>query len=1069
MSGEAVSAPPVVRLERFYFGHLIGSDAHQSAPPGVIARTANCTPEQIAESTRIAKLAPPMPAEVSDDMPGALALFRGETSDFILAKAQPNDAGRPQILYILIPVAPLRYLAGNVLAFQSLAMMDMPAFSTVKQDLQPLDLSQCSPLSEADQTQSMSKLLLYCQDSFKTLEGILAGLVQGWPIAIVNAPASLEKRLWFVQGLLSLLPVPARIGITFATHVTDPALSKVQIKFISRMAQPDRHLIYDWKAGKLLTSPPEDSYSHYMVAQLRLDPSIAIAQTTELSRTTVWRAQHRDNLGNALAWVSRRAALDQAVREGLPADRQLVADILRQDPTLSDELRQVYARHMLAFALALGETDSVDIIPTVAVTNLEIAQSIAEQLRTAANNEQAKTVFTLLERWLLHIPETADLGWHPLLHTAARKHLSDLAEHNEGQQIVSFLNHIKNASVGLRFNEAMPQIVEAAHPPARTNPELARTLFLLAVETLPAGELHRLLSDKQFVQHLPRPTQTALLYLEPTPRHPAPPQVLDAGARDFGPGYRMRVLARLVEWAMYLRRSELVDTTALQSLLVMAQSPQADQFAPLIQHVVDDFSDISNLRVLAQPGPRILVQLLLQIGEFDQAIGMLEFFQNTLFGTENLPAFTQLAGDTFTLTPMAPEALNEALHYLEGSQIRPEPRVMVYCGALINRQWAADQAHAANRLTEMIFQDNVLIETLGHENAIHLLELHARARSAPKALQVGAALVDYTLRMGKEGAVLLMRMWPLLTWNMEMRDAAVELLRRFLRGAHLEELPTLIAYFEDELGSAIAESLKATYLLRQVIGGADLMQFANEVRVALELFRDIATTYRTDKEQPPLHRLRRDLDTMSGGLSDRDRQQVAENMLTITRLIYGIGRDSSRKRTRQATDLQLVQGQTSPDTGVELLRFVGGHFAKGQPVTLDLEREAMAHIFGNRSAAMLLHETTAITRLLTSLETAFPQTSPPLIASGALKTELDSLWRLLSLHHQRQIEENLSHGCQQLADVISLIANDVKDRVLSDSGIGHQLETGQRQPQKPLEAMRWIYGYFARKHIRMRT
>jgi hypothetical protein len=331
----------------------------------VIARTSQITPAQVAECLRLAKLPPPASAETGDEMPGALGLFRGESVDFILTKAQRNGAGHPQIMYVLVPVAPLRWLGGNLLALRSLGMMEMPSFGALKQDLTPFELRDPVPPSAQEQTDALLDLLLYCQDSFKIVESILAALVQGWPLAIVNSPPALEKRLRFLQGLVCLLPVPARVGITFATHVADPAASPAQVKFLSQSVTPAQHLVYDWGNGKLLTCP-EDLANH-ILAQLRLDPSLVVEQTEQLSRTAVWRAMHKENLGRALAWVSHRAAVDQTVRDGQPADRELVAGILRDDPTLPDDLRIVYARHLLAFALALNDLPAADVIPAIGV------------------------------------------------------------------------------------------------------------------------------------------------------------------------------------------------------------------------------------------------------------------------------------------------------------------------------------------------------------------------------------------------------------------------------------------------------------------------------------------------------------------------------------------------------------------------------------------------------------------------------------------------------------------------------------------------------------------------------
>jgi hypothetical protein len=1061
-----VSESPIFQLERLYFGHLVIGGQRTSATPGVVARTPGVTPAQVAECLRLAPLAPPSLDQVTDDMPGALALFRGETTDFILVKAQNNDAGHPQVLYILAPVAPLRALGGNLRALRSLALMDMPSFSAVKTNLLPFELRDLTPSSAEEQADTLLNLLLYCHDSFKTVEGILAALIQGWPLAIVNSPPSVDQRLRFLQGLLNLLPVPARVGITFATHVNEPASSPVQVKFMSQHAVPAQHLVFDWENGKLLTDPPEHSYSHYMIAQLRLDPPLVVEQTEQLSRTAVWRAMHKENLGRALAWISRRAAIDQTVRDGQPADRDIVAAILREDPTLPDDLRLLYVRHLLAFALALNEPESADVVPTLCVTNPDITQAVADQLHAAIDGGQAQTAFKLLEHWLLRVPEASAIQWHPILYSAAKQHLKVLLDQHKPEEAVELIDSLQHAPSALRLDEAMPDLVRLAVQTVQPHPRLAQMLFLTAVRALPAGELHRLMIDAQFTSQLPAETQAALAYLQPQPRHPVSPRALDQGARVFGDGHRMRVLARFVECAAFLHRPELIDTAALQALLVMTQSSEVESYQALVQQLADDLSEVSVIQTLEPPGARVLVQLLLQIHDFSGAVGLLEFCQNAVFGPEHLEEYTHLVGELFRMVALPPEALNEALMHLEGSQIRPEPRAMIFCSVLINRQWADDQDYAARRLTTMIFNDNSLIDVIGRENMLKLLDFYARPRKALDALRVAAALVDRTVNMGAEGAVLITRMWPSITWDAEVSQAAVELVRRFVRGVALREAPTLITYFSNQLGAHIGEAIRATYLMREVIAESDLAQFVEAVTVAAQLFIDLATVYHTDKDLPPPHRLRRDLDQMTGNLSEQERQRVAQNILEMTRFVVELGHSRTQKRGTPSAEELLIQGKMTPQNGIDLLRFIGGHFADRQAVPLAMEREEMAHIFGTRSAAMFLRETNIITHLLSGLQTAFAKKDASQVTPQALAAELDSLWNTLSLYNQRLLRDQFAQSCQQLAEVISIMSDRGRDRILSDTSIGRQLETGQRQPHTAVETLRWIHGYFAHKHGR---
>lgn len=1051
-------------LERFYFGNLVLPGNRPSANPGIVARTPGVTPEQAAEWVRHTPLFPPLRSETSAEMPGAIGLFRGTGNGFALVKAQRNDVGLPQLLFILTPREALEALSGNVLAFRSLALMEMPAFSTLRTDLQPFALQCPSPPTEEEQIAAINTLLAFCSDSFSAIEGLLAALIEKWPIAVVNSPASAEQRLRFLWGLLSLLPPPVRAEVTFALHASDPAVTRGDIKFLSQRATPPQHVVFDWKNGAFLTPAVAHPYSRYIVSQVRLDPALAIEQIEHLARAVAWHARRADSLAQTLSWTARRAALDQVVQEGQPADQALVAEILRDDPTLTDELRWAYSRHLLAFALALQDIDTADVIPAICATRPALAEQIARYLSDAVAGGQADIVFRLLERWLLRVPETARGQWRAGLHQAARERVNAWLSAGAVDDAVSFLEHFPVAPAALGLGAIIPQIVQDSLQAARQHPRLAQTLFLLAVQGLPAGDFHRLLLDQAFVRQLPPATQTAISYLQPGPASPARPRVLDEGARPFGDGFRMPVLARLVEVAVYLQRTDLIDSRALLALMVMAQSSQADRYVPLIHQVVREVSDIARLRTLDPPGPRVLVQLLLQTGAYDDAVELLEFYQEQLFGPQRLAEFTALAGELFLHLALAPDALVQALTHLEGSRLAPEPRCMIYVSALLSRRWADDQDYAARRLTTMIFNDHHLIDTVGAHHVLQLLTYYARHKQTLDALRVGAALVDHLLEAGLEGAQIIVRLWPTVTWDSEATEAAKELLRRYVRGIPQRDLPAVVKLLQRELGKGVGDMLRATWLLRLAMGEKDLPGFAEQVRVAAHLLTDIASVYHSDKERPPLHRLRRELDTLTGGLSDYDRERMAENFLAIARLVFALGTAPSPNARSRLPDALLASGDLPPRTGLELLFFWGGYLAQGELFALNLERASMAHLFGSRSAAVLLLETTATRQLLENLLTAFETEEVARCSPQTLMAELASQWNVVSLYHQRQLAQTLPQDCHHLAHVIRLMAASATDRALSQNALGRQLETGRRQPESALEALRWIHGYFARKH-----
>src|SRR5262249_18136925 len=141
------------------------------------------------------------------------------------------------------------------------------------------------PMDAETQTEYLMAIIGYCKNNLKTVGNLLAGLVQAWGLGIINAPLSLSDRVTFGQGLMALLPAPARVAITFATSVMDPAQTNAQIKFLTSDMRPARHLMFDWATGNLLNDPPEDTYSKFILSQLRLDTSLVIEQTEKLART----------------------------------------------------------------------------------------------------------------------------------------------------------------------------------------------------------------------------------------------------------------------------------------------------------------------------------------------------------------------------------------------------------------------------------------------------------------------------------------------------------------------------------------------------------------------------------------------------------------------------------------------------------------------------------------------------------------------------------------------------------------------------------------------------------------
>lgn len=1007
------------------------------------------------ECRRLAPLVPPPPQDYPQ---GALGVFRGQSVDFILAHAGLDAEGRPRVHYLLLTAAVLRQVAGRVTLLLPLAADAAPAVRAAS--LPSAQMATPPPPTVEDQVEDLGNLMLALQDNFQAVEGMLAGVVQGIPVGIIRGPRDLEAQLAFLQGLLTLLPIPARFGVTFATFSRRLKHTQAQIAFLAGDVPPEDCLCYDWQEGRLSGPLPEDPYSRFIVRQLRLDPALAVEHLVALTRTAGWRLTRGEPLAQALGWAARRVALDAAVAEGQPADSEMVAAVLREDPTLSDELRVRYVRHLLAFVLALEEPEPAEIIAILARAHADVAEHVLAMLDEAIDEGKTHLVYSLVASWLANPLGPEGSGWRRRAYRAASLYLRQLADAGDIEGAIAFLEEVQNAAEKLLISEAAPDLLETALPLAGESPALARTLFLLAADHLPAAAFQRLVRTEDFARQLPPALQMALEHFRSGPPTPAPAGMLAQVAGEFGEAWELVVLARLVEWAIALERSDLVDTPTLERLVALARSPWKARFQTVLRHVVGDFAGSSLLLLLDPPGPRLLVEILLLLGDYPQVVRLLERVSTTLFRGDEQVGFAPWVSEVFEHTALETEALLEALEAIEQLGLKPVPAAMARRGALINRAFDPALEPLFDQLSQALVEDRHLVPLVGYDVALHLLQVHARRQDADRAASLAAVITD-SLGGSEEGLGVVGRIWTLLNWNKDVRQAALELLRRYVRQVPAEGAVAIPAQIGRKLGNKVQEMLEPTVVVSRMTGGQGFDVFAEEVHTAVALLHDLVVTYE-NKPYPSLKRLRSDLDAMAGGLSEAERERLSSNLLEVGRLAYALGSARGRERRGNA-EQPLLEGREVPRSAVEALLWLGGYFGGGRAIPLSLEREAMHHVTGRRTVNMLLDETSTICALFERLLGAFPPEQPPTLTLAALKAEVASLWAGLRLYDQRRLQDRLAADAQHLAALIALLSDRGDERALMDSGLGRGLETARREPESALEVLRLLSGYFARK------
>lgn len=1059
--------PQVFQLERFSLV-VPAQVAARPTSASLISRTTGVRPEHVIEARRVATLTAQRPLTPLAPPPVTLGLFRGETVDYVAAKALLTKSGDTVIQYLIIPAAVLRALGGNLQPLEAFAREPLPPPNA---PLQPFVIAQPRPPSPEQQSDALLALLGYCRNNIRTVSGLLASMVQGLGIAVTGAPASLRDRLTFIQGLLCLLPAPVRAAVTFATYSPDPLHLHAQIKFTPNLsAPPPQHALFDWRTQTLTGNPPEDAYTKFMRAQLQLDISLVIEQTEKLARTATWRAMRRETMANALAWASKRAALDELVLQRQPADREMVAAVLREDPTLSDELRVAYCSHLLAFSLALGDYSHTEMIPALAAQSKEIADTVYEQLWAAASGERAMDVYNLVSRWLAEAPPAADLSrWRALLAMSAGARANQLLD-APPQEFAAFLEQFIKATDKVPMEQVATQLITLARRRAAEDAETARAVFLLAVYYLSLGNLQRLVAESAFQAHLPLPVRELLPHLRADAPKPAPPNVLARAAEAFGEAHQPMLIGRLTDWAISVQRGDLIDTEALSGLIKLAMSPLGVRFDQVIQNVLDDLSALNTLRSMSTEMHSKLITLHLARGRYYEAVELITLCLDTIYQGARQMQGAELLRTTFRDAPLGIPELLSALTALQNSPLRPVQRAHADLGALEGRNWDAALQPVTDRLSVLFYNDPRLIAVVGVGAALRLLKAAVHRKDSVEALRVLNALASYALTFSDQelqAAELVCQAYNLLDWSAEVRTAGLDVMRDYIRRAPAEQaakVPQLVGFRQ---GEAVYKALEATYRVRLVTGGADFGVFAEQAQTAALLLMDIAAYYENERQPPDIPKLRRNIEVMSGGLSEAERRRLSENAILISEALLKLYQRHQKRfsrRSRQeleARQAALARSETVPQSGIEMLQWLGIRLGEGRTYLPRFQREAANYLFGTRSLNMLLREMALVVPLLHGLLAALPEDQTAESDLQALCSEVDDLWASVAPARQRELQPTLAPSLQHAAAAILKLGEKANERALQDANRRRQLITGRTQPRNALEMFFWLSGYFS--------
>lgn len=1047
-------------LEHFYYGQLV-ADGRLSGEARLLASSPGVRAEQVVEALQVARL--PAPAEPPI---GAFALLRGASTPFFIVQSAKTTGESASRHVLIVPPDVLRALGGNLKALMSFVQPIMPLFEITGQHLPPLSVPQAGLPAPAAQETAMLDLMTFTRDRLNVIERLLAAIVQDAPLYVAGAPAELQPRIGFIEGLLALLPPPARYGITFATHTEPGSKLDAQIRFVDEAPADaaENAVLYQWGESKLSGTQPEDSYSSFITSQLRLDTGLVIEQTRALTPVAGWRIRRGDKLDDALAYASYRLSVDNAVANHLPAEARDVAAVLSDDPTLSEALRLAYVRHLLVFALALDEETNADLLLDVARGQPDLERMLIDEMNAAISGGQGDRVFQRASRWLERPDGFAGMYWIDLLLRAATANAEILARASDASGLNAFLHDLRRSAHAEEFAPLAPRLVELSYGLASQHRELAETVFALAASFLPADRLQRMMSAKPLLAQLP-PAMNALLdHITLQVRGRPEPGLLAQVVSGFDDSWQPMLTIRLTEMVLLAGRFDLIDAAVLTGLLHAAGTPWGDTYDGSLRWITGSMSADDLLPAFDPRSRNLLLQILLVRRAYPELIGELQRHNRLFYPSERQLQFATVLYNLFYETDLPLDQVDEALVQLAHHGLKPLPLALAYFGALQRQEWPPAMAEEADALTSLIYTNRLTSEAIPVEMMVALFKYHIGRRSDVQSARVASLLPATAARRGEQGAAIMAQMYRALSWNGEVRAAGFDALRSFVRRLPEQAAPRAIALLARDLGAEVTGVLEATTVLSQIMNRQDLGDYTYQLRTAAAFLHDTGIAYQ-DRSQIPLRTaVLSDLDSLSGGLNGPERIALSNAVMELARLVSALAAQHRKLHSRESDAQidQLLTGNGTAQSLIDVFRVMGGFFARGRRLD-DRERVVQTHPLGGRAAHELLKEVETVNRLLTHALRALPAGRRFNLPAEAIQGEVESLWNALSTHERRTLEHDLAADLQGIPAWALAITERLDQKVLQDgSSLSRKLETLAKRPESTLEFYRFMSGYFRR-------
>lgn len=861
-----------------------------------------------------------------DAAPGAagvaVGVFAGPARGFLMARATASDGAAPVIECLAVPRRALVQAAGNLEPLLGLLdathpAPDAPFEAQVPHTLPPFELPDLPPWTPDDRLAAFSALLDdYAGGDFLTALSLLGAALDERGLLLAGWPGGWDSRLRLAQGLMALLPAPARAELTFTTHAASAAAPAPRLAFGAAPAATPRR-VAALPAAVLDDHTLLSPYITLLADMWTGDAEAYMTALEEMDSVAELLLPGSADLNQWLIKVAGRVELNHRVLTGERVQPEALKAVLSGPLTLPPALHRRYAERLLAHALDARDTEAALIVALQMDENPALDETLGDALDDALDT-QPDAVYVFVRARLNDAMEFSE-RWVERLRRAAQAALDVAVSDGDETTLANWLKLIAREPASYRLHDVLHQGILASQARARTEGELARLLLVLAVKHDP-DVLETLLAD------------TALL--------DAVPENLGLVLRDFA-GDPLQTLQ--------VRGPEMFAVAMARA----AEARAVHQFTPDInEEVWRLYTAGPALHLPARYQPDRVVETWAATGAEWLPDSALEHLLKLILADGHDALFAELAHG------LAAQAKLEALLVpaLQASQRSPgdiltlvgqlvsagdlsqQAAVDVYLELAALREWRQAALPLVEQVVRLMQQNPAL--DIPQERAWNLLEMAARsraetvARAATRQLCTDAEALDTDEDPEADTTLvdLLARVIEQLQWSHGARQYALNWWRDYVRRQPIAHLARFDKHLEGRRGlDDVRAILQTTLAFRRMLGKRAWPDFARDINTAFAVLEDLAESFEPSPRRSfsfDQDTIRAELDARESDLTDQERRILARNFKELAQMIGEMGDHRSRAslmRRGDNVDRHLMTGEQQPSSAVDVMKWMAGY------------------------------------------------------------------------------------------------------------------------------------------------